>query len=407
MERRTPASSGSLWLRMTSLGLALAGSFSGATGCVHDEVLPVDQLCGNGIKEGTEECDLRPSDGGLSTDTGCVACHIAPGFTCDDTKCTSTCGDGQVAVGVEDCDPPDLMTCDSSCHSGSKTEDCDMNGYWIARETAFSIDNLLNEVQTTSHWHIFKITQTGGAFQIDKHIDCGVLVTGSATVQMTDKGVQNLMYANVMDTDTPPPRLPRKGTFTLSGGACVFAMDRHYNVRGVDEATFLPTDFLAKPDLSTLTPLPYETDPTNPTGANLAGQVDQDQDGNPGIAYILSGTVTGSRHVAQRDWVEYFTDPTALVPTKALEFAVRTDFDDQENILLVNNCPTIGCGLLVVGAHAARNMKNRATLRYLGKDMTDPRVSRILTQDLKVNPTSDFQSCLNARASLVHDPAKQ
>lgn len=397
MARCTPGSNMRLWLRFASLGALLVGSSFGASGCVEDKVLPVDQVCGNLKKEGTEECDLA--------DIGCVGCHIVPGFTCDDTKCTSTCGDGIVAAGAEDCDPPNLMTCDSSCHAGVKTEDCDMNGYWLARETAFSIDNLLSEVQTTSHWHVYHFSQVGDTFQVDKHIDCGVLVTGSATVQMTDKGVQNLMHANPMDTDSP--RGPRKGTFKLVGTGCELTMDRQYNVRGALESVYLPTDFLAKPDLSTLPPLPYNPDPTTlaDAGATLAGEVDEDQDGKPGVAFILSGPITGSRHTAQRDWVEIFTDPAALATPKALEFTVRTNFDDQENILLVDNCT--GCGLLLVGAHPGSNMNNRVTLRYLGKDMTDPRVSRILTEDLKVSISADFQTCLNERASLPHDPSKQ
>ena len=371
-------------------GVAVALSVGG---CAEDVILPVDSVCGNLEKEGAEECDLAS--------LGCVECKVAKGFTCDDMHCVPTCGDG-IVVGGEECDPPDGKTCDSSCRAGAKTEACDMTGYWIVRQTDFSRDNVLSEVQTSSNWFALKIVQTGDSFELDKGIFCGIKVTGSATAELTETGIRGLVHANPLDSDSPPPRPPRRGTFTVNGDGCAFTMDRAYFVRGA-EPRFLPQDFLAKPDLSTLVALPSESTPEHPTGTNLDGAVDVDGDGHPGVAFRISGNIAGLRNVAQRDWNEYFTAPDAPIAQGALEFTARVRFDNQENILYVSHCPAIGCGLLLAGSVPATDLHDRGTFRYLGKDLSDPRVSRIVKAELKQDVDDDMKTCANVRDSLVHD----
>lgn len=372
--------------------------------CVKDQILPVDSVCGNGKKEGPEECDFLPDAGGS---IGCVNCKIAPGFTCGDTSCEATCGDGSTAAPLEDCDPPDGITCDSSCRSGAKAEACDMTGYWIIRKTTFSIDNLVNGVQTTSDWTAFKLLQTGTAFEVQKAVACGIYSTGATAVLISDVATRNLLWKNPQGADSPPPRPPRRGTFLVAGGSCDFSMDRFYKVRGCDEAQFLPQDFLSKPALSTLVPLPYELDPLSPTGANLAGQVDVEGDGYPGIAYILSGNITGVRHVIQRDWEDFYSASTHVVAQKAIEFVARADFDNEENILNITNCPDIGCGILNVGSRPSATLAHRVTFRYLGKDLADTRVSRIVTRELHEDLDADEATCALVRAALPHDPSSE
>src|SRR4029079_18451363 len=97
--------------------------------------------------------------------------------------------------------------------------------------------------------YVFKLIQTGTSFQVDKAITCGVRVSGTATVQLTDGGKRGLIHRNPQGTDTPAPRTPRRGTFSVTGGHCSLSMDRIYIVRGADEKRFLPPDFLAKPEL--------------------------------------------------------------------------------------------------------------------------------------------------------------
>jgi hypothetical protein len=179
-------------------------------------------------------------------------------------------------------------------------------------------------------------------------------------------------------------------------------MDRTYLVRGA-EPRFLPPDFLAKPDLASLPPLPSESDPENPTGKDSAGAVDTDNDGHLGVAFRISGNISGVRNVAQRDWNEYFTAPDSVIAQNALEFVAGVKFDNQENILYVSHCPAVGCGLLLAGSAPATNLHDRVTFRYLGKDIGDARVSRILAAELKVDMDADMETCANVRSALVHD----
>jgi hypothetical protein len=365
-------------------------------GCAKDVILPVDGVCGNFKKEAAEECDLKSA--------GCVECRVASGWTCNDMECAPVCGD-EMVVGDEECDPPDGVTCDSSCRAGTKAEACDMTGYWILRQTDFSRDDVLNQVQTSSNWFAFKLVQTGDSFRVDKGIFCGIKVTGSATAQLSESGVRGLIHENPQDTDTPAPRLPRAGTFVANAALCAFAMDRTYIVRGV-ESRFLPPDFLAKPLLSSLIPLPFEADPAHPTGASLDGAVDTDGDGHPGVAFRISGNASGVRNVAQRDWNEYFTEPDAPIAQNALEFVARVRFDNQENILHLSGCPPLGCGLLKAGSVPDTTLKDRVTFRYLGASLSDPRVSRILWAELKQDIELDMKTCANVRAALVHDDSR-
>lgn len=363
-------------------------------GCSKDVILPVDAVCGDMKKQGSEECDVA-SD-------GCVECRVVPGWQCTDQTCATICGDS-MQLGDEECDPPNGVTCDSSCKSGSKAEACDMTGYWIVRQTDFSIDTVLSQVQTSTNWYVFKMSQTGNDFAVELAINCGIKATGSATADLTEGGIRGLIHLNPQDKDSP--RGARKGTFTPDGSGCAFSFARNYMVRG-GEPSLLPADFSKDPELSTLTPLPTSPDPENAAGTTIPGAVDVDGDGSPGVAFRVSGNANGMRNTIQRDWNEYFTEEGSRAPANAIEMVVRVRFDNQENILAVSKCPLVGCGILLAGSHAAMNLKDRATLRYLGKDLTDPRVSSIVVAELKDSVDTDVQTCTNMVAALPHDASK-
>ncbi len=77
----------------------------------------VVEVCGNGATSTNETCD----DGNTLNGDGCSStCAWEPGYSCtgNPSICTSTCGDGVVAVGQEICDDGNTAAgdgCDASC----------------------------------------------------------------------------------------------------------------------------------------------------------------------------------------------------------------------------------------------------------------------------------------------------
>jgi cysteine-rich repeat protein len=95
-----------------------AASETGGTSCVtiDGSVYCVTTNCGNGILEGTEECD----DGNNTPGDGCANdCKIESGWSClaPGARCQPKCGDG-LQIGEEVCD-------DGNTHSGDGcSSDC-------------------------------------------------------------------------------------------------------------------------------------------------------------------------------------------------------------------------------------------------------------------------------------------
>jgi hypothetical protein len=370
------------------------------SGCAEDRILETDAVCGDGKQSGAEECDVASE--------GCVECLVTPGWHCNTETCETQCGDG-VVTGEEQCDPPSPTSCDSACRSGTKSEPCDMTGYWISRETDFSVDNVVSQIQTSSNMHFYHFTQTGDAFVVDVYLFCGVQVSGSVDVNLSEGGLRGLMYRNAQD-GSGGSHPARRGTFKLEGDHCVFQMDRWYNVRGVEDR-FLPPDFLALPVLDTLPAMPFEDNPENkpdkPFGQNLEGATDDDGDGKPGVAWYISGNSNGIRNTAQRDFKEFPISSDYRIEPNSIEFVTRGNFENQENVLHVSGCPRLGCGLLTGKSAPARDRKHRVTLRYLGKELDEPRVAAIVVGTPKANVEDDVLTCANQRAQLPHDPTKE
>jgi hypothetical protein len=266
--------------------------------------------------------------------------------------------------------------------AGHRAEDpaCDLNGIWIARLTTFSRDSVFGAVQTASNWFYYEISQDGRAVTISRELDCGLQVSGSSDVTINAVTTQALLHRN--------DQSGRSGQFYADGDHCTFTLARFYSTRGVPRATFLPADTSSDPELSTLTPmLPTEQAPS--------GAEDWDNDGYPGIAINVAGL--GSRHVVQRDWNEFSSDPTAPIAAHASEFTASANFDVQEQILAVSG----GLGaLLRAEATPAVDMHHRVTFRHLGNSTAEAAVAAIRVSD-------DLQTCFNVQDALPHDSAMQ
>lgn len=376
---------------MVAAVAAVAALFGLSTSCAQDQILPVPQFCGDGAVVGTEACD--------SESLGCVQCQIEVGWRCPDNECVEICGD-EITVGEEDCDPPDSALCDSSCRTAERPEPCDMNGYWMVRQTDFSVDFLVSQLQTSTSWFLYKFTQEGEVFSTDAALHCGIVATGSAVVRPRLGGEKAILYASELEGNDK--RGPRSGTFKQDGALCEFSFERWYIVRGL-EASFLPDDFTAHIELDDLPRLiPTTEDSLDLSQASPAGVIDMDNDGRPGFSWQVTSVATGVRHTVQREWNEYLTDSEAWpIPTHAVEFTTRSLFKNQETILYVEDCGK-ACKLLQTGAAPSPAEPSRVTFRYIGTELSDPRVAKVIGGRLREDPTVDAATCEKVLEALPH-----
>ncbi len=365
--------------------------------CAEDRILPVGgALCGNGEVDEGEDCD--------SASAGCVRCKVAPGWECDDTGCKTKCGD-RILAGTEECDPPDGKTCDSSCWRGTKPAACDLSGYWIARQTNFSTDKVLNGTQTSTNWFFYKIAQTGGAFTVTRSLFCGIQVSGSADVRLAEASARRLMYQNPQHEATADRGgNVRTGSFASNGkGGCDFFMAAHWYLRGAGPGHLPPLPWKAQVDPGTssfagLAALPSKDAST--------GAVDLEGGGKPGAAYDVTGILSGRRFVVQRDWEWRRSDADHPVAENALEFVAADLFDGQENILSVT-CPGTDCSLIASGSFADNNAKHRVTMRWLGAALSDARVRRVAAAEPGGDEKVDLATCEQVRLALPHDRSRK
>jgi hypothetical protein len=355
------------------------------TACVHDLVLPdteVAPVCGNGVLEVGEQCDVESA--------GCVSCTIVPDWTCTQSPptCTQICGDGVVSSGA-------------GCTSPTRDTACDMTGYWAARETDYERDSVLNHIQVSSNWELYQLVQTGDDFVVVQELDCGVHVTGSETVDYTPGSMNAILYLNRMDGMGTRPA--RHGTSVATGDGCNVTFDRWYDIRGgVD--SLLPADFTTLPALDTLPPLPTVANPVNDGGVidsnGPAGATDPDGDGIPGLGFALTGLVNGVRDSVQRDYKGYAsTSPAAAA---ALSFEVAGEFDLQESVMSVTQCGT-NCPLAAELGNAALGTPHHITFAFLGKTYGSARVSPVVVNTPRADLTDDLATCANVRLVLPHD----
>jgi hypothetical protein len=359
-------------------GIAALVACVALVSCANDVVEPEigqEAVCGDGIVEAGEGCD--------NTSAGCIDCQVAPGWLCTANVCKPTCGDGIVGTGP-------------GCSNPHRDTACDMTGYWSVAETDYTCDDVFHAPQTSTDWYLYHITQTGNSFRVDQELDCGVVVTGSATVQYTPGTIKGLIYTNRMDGGGTYPA--RQGTSQVVDGGCAVTLDRWYKIAGVEDS-YLPPNFAAMPPLSSLTPLPSVSDPVNGPD-NPPGATDPDGDGFPGIAVQVSGLVNGIRDSAQRNWKQYATTSTP-VPAAAMTFDVPGGFDLQENILHVSQCGS-GCALVETGA-AASTAPGKITFSFIGKTLGSTRVSQIVAAQPRKSLQDDLTTCQNVQAALPHE----
>lgn len=210
---------------------------------------------------------------------------------------------------------------------------CDMTGVWIVAQVVFA--QSLGAEQKSVNWFYHDITQEGDRFTINKSLNCGFRVTGTTTVTLPDDTLESL----AINTSSS---VGRQGTSRVTGDglSCKVDLDRTYNIRAANKATFL-TDHWVVGD----PPKPLSEFPALPADT-AAGMEDWDSDGKEG--FTLS-TGLGNRYVAQRDWNEHH----GVIPLEAFNTgqfggesimgavwdAQETVSDDTEPLLRIGSSP--------------------------------------------------------------------
>jgi hypothetical protein len=208
-----------------------------------------------------------------------------------------------------------------------------------------------------------------------------------------------MIYGNRMD-DAAGAHGARHGTSLAASGGCSVTLDRWYSIRGAEDS-YLPADFGSHPALSSLTPLPVESDPVNGTDSP-AGITDPDGDGIPGVAFDVTGFVTGTRNSAQRTWQDYATPDGAPAPASAITVTIPGEFDIEEHVMRVSNCGT-GCALLASAANAAHDIPGRIVFSFVGKTFGSTRVAAVAPNVPRQDVSDDLTTCANVRLLLPHD----
>jgi hypothetical protein len=234
---------------------------------------------------------------------------------------------------------------------------------------------------------------------IDQGLDCGVHVSGSATVDYTAASVRAAIYLNRMD-DAGGAHGARHGTSTASGSGCAMTLDRWYSIRGAEDS-YLPGDFGSHPSLSSLPPIPSESDPVNGTDTP-AGTTDPDGDGIPGIAFDVTGFVTGTRNSVQLTWQDYASASSAPIPASAITLTIPGAFDIEEHVMRVTDCGS-GCALLASAANAAPNTAGKIVFSFVGKTFGSTRVAAVASNVPRQDLDDDLTTCANVRLLLPHD----
>jgi hypothetical protein len=252
---------------------------------------------------------------------------------------------------------------------------CDLSGIWIGRMNG-QTEALGPQYANT--WYYWELAKREGAIEVTRHMDCGIEVRGTVTVQLTPATTRALIPKN--------QQVGRKGTSTMAAdGTCAFELERFWSVRGLDEAAYLPG---ARNSAGTLASISAEKPLPLREQANLT--VDWDGDGQPGISWQVSGIVSGTRATVQRDWTRYFSAPGYEL-RGASDFVdnivVRAEFEAQE-VVYAASAPTLE---LLGQTNAAA--EHTLTLRFLGRDRSDPRAQALLKPD-------DFETCLAVRETL-------
>lgn len=265
--------------------------------------------------------------------------------------------------------------------------DCDMNGLWATR--MLTITDALDLDQCASIYSFYELKHEGANVEVVNHFNCGIYAkgTGNTDFKMTTREA----FLNINR------QIGRKGTLTKGAdGTCQLDMEPYWAAWGVDE-TFLPAERNSSETLQQMQSMkPLPTDP------GAAGVVDVEGDGKPGLAFVVSGSpADGTRHGAQRNVQTWKTDDFyKITPSTdwANDIEARAAFHGEEVALDVE--PAENIFLYTIASPAPNADAARATLRFLGRDASDPRAQAVIVSTDPADVAGALATCANIVAAL-------
>jgi hypothetical protein len=265
------------------------------------------------------------------------------------------------------------------------SEDCNMSGIWAGHQVVRAL--ALNLPQHANGWYYFEITQAPGSVDwvVTKHFDCGMQILGTVLVVLPPNTFRVHLVHN--------HQTGRRGKMGKNAaGNCEFSAERFWQLWGAPDR-FLPPRNSAEEMAPVTARLPL------PSRANPEGAEDWDNDGHLGVAYEATGLASGVRNSVQRSWIEWFSNEQHTI-TPAVdwnEFVVRADFDGEESTF---DPPS---GPLATSSTSDRRPEapNRVTMKFLGRDASDPRVAPIVRgTDPEADIEAAVETCLAIQNAL-------
>ena len=371
---------------MTFLSLALVAF---ATACeAHDRVLPylgardsgrqADSGRGPRLSDADVSFDNDPSEVADVDDDPSLPVNVdddrSPGA---DVDSSTTDEDGGMVVASHG----DGGSHDAGGPRGASDPQCDMSGLWMVKQLTRS--EALGLGQFANYYYFFELSQAGEDVSVVSQMDCNIIVEGSVEVTVNEATRRTLMTRNSQRS--------RRATMRRQDDAhCALAFERFWSVRGADEAKFTPVPRTSKESVAELRArLPL------PTAQARAGAEDWEDDGQPGIAWQITGIASGTRNTVQRDYTEWFTDATHTVaPARdfRMPLVLRASFDNDENVINATS------GLVGSLAVADQRAEHRVTFSFLGRDANDARAKAVLDDDPLV-------TCNHIVSALPHENA--
>jgi hypothetical protein len=202
--------------------------------------------------------------------------------------------------------------------TGASSARCDMTGRWL--QTVHKVTDGLGNLQTSHNYFYYEVSQQGDAFTVDKSLFCFADTVGGGdfAVSVDFSGAFEGLRTHVTHTG-------RKGTITEAADGCMVQLDKLYTVFGATLPYYL--------DPGTTLPSAEE-----PAANGQPGWEDWDNDGQPGVTAVLSGTVTGKIFTASREW----TSLSGTVPDVSALLKLPLSWDAEPNVMAYDGSPLLG-----------------------------------------------------------------